>query len=685
MEKKLYTRTNAQNDAAYPIEKAFIDVDEWRNEPIRHHYMHGGIEGTGLKFSFYFPDKEQYTGRFFQIMAAAPGSENASQGFRGLGNIRFAISNGAYFVESNMDMFESGDASILYRTSAVAAEYSRVMAQKLFGDERPYGYVFGGSGGSLKTFGCVQYTEGIWDGSVPFVIATPVAPPNNFTARVHALRVLRNKFPQIVDALEPGGSGNMYEGLNEEEADALREATRMGFPPYTWFSYESVGVNALPLLVPYIGMFDPTYYDDFWKLPGYLGADPNGSAVRDRIRLDTIVTKVSYHEVTGERVLASVGADEVWRDKLNDSRFTEPPYITVENAPQGDLYIGVLEIIFESGEAAGQKLKVKKLEGNKAIIDTAHGAEYVLPILRKVKEGDKVRLDNSDFIAIQTLHRHQVPEDRDYLGWEQFRDENGKPIYPQRPMLIAPFITTNGGAAQDGTFGGKMIVIQSMKDESAFPWFADWYRKQVEKRLGDHTEDEFRLWYFDHALHAELSSPKDSLHVVDYLGLLHQALLDVSDWVERGIAPPKSTVYKVNEDNQIEAPETAADRMGAQPIVTVLANGEKCAHVKVGEEILFRGVIDIPAGGGKAVAAEWSFDGDLTFPVKSGIEQPGDGETAAKTQLRYVFDMPGTYFVAFRGASSRTGSPDDDLTKVMNIDRVRVVVRSFTIADENLP
>ena len=32
----------------------YIDVDEWRNEPVRHHYIHGGFEGTLTKFCFYF-------------------------------------------------------------------------------------------------------------------------------------------------------------------------------------------------------------------------------------------------------------------------------------------------------------------------------------------------------------------------------------------------------------------------------------------------------------------------------------------------------------------------------------------------------------------------------------------------------------------------------------------------------
>jgi hypothetical protein len=44
----------------------FIDIDEWRDAPVRHRYVHGGFKNTELLFSFYFPPKDHYQGRFFQ-------------------------------------------------------------------------------------------------------------------------------------------------------------------------------------------------------------------------------------------------------------------------------------------------------------------------------------------------------------------------------------------------------------------------------------------------------------------------------------------------------------------------------------------------------------------------------------------------------------------------------------------
>src|SRR5438105_514449 len=56
--------------------KPYIDVDECRDKPVRHRYVHGGFKETAARFSFYFPPKDHYDGRFFQHITPAPSSEN---------------------------------------------------------------------------------------------------------------------------------------------------------------------------------------------------------------------------------------------------------------------------------------------------------------------------------------------------------------------------------------------------------------------------------------------------------------------------------------------------------------------------------------------------------------------------------------------------------------------------------
>lgn len=46
-----------------------------------------------------------------------------------------------------------------------------------------------------------------------------------------------------------------------------------------------------------------------------------------------------------------------------------------------------------------------------------------------------------------------------------------------------------------------MIVVQSLMDEAAYPWQALWYRKQVEAQLGGRMDDQYRLWFVEHAMH----------------------------------------------------------------------------------------------------------------------------------------------------------------------------------------
>ena len=40
----------------------------------------------------------------------------------------------------------------------------------------------------------------------------------------------------------------------------------------------------------------------------------------------------------------------------------------------------------------------------------------------------------------------------------------------------------NGAGRMDGRFAGKMIVVQSLFDEIAYPQQVEWYRKRVEDR-----------------------------------------------------------------------------------------------------------------------------------------------------------------------------------------------------------
>ena len=208
----------------------------------------------------YFPPKEQYQGRFFHPLMHIAGTEHMAYNGRLAGldgdSIPFAFASGGYLVESNMGSFKMlGEPSVTsFRASAATAQYGRILAAQMYGEHRPYGYIYGGSGGSYKTFACVENTHGVWDGCVPFIHGSPMSLPNVFTVQAHALRVLDGKFEQIVDALEPGGSGDMYAGLDDEQKAALKEVTLMGMPPRAWFAHERLAFNYTAVLASVIGV-----------------------------------------------------------------------------------------------------------------------------------------------------------------------------------------------------------------------------------------------------------------------------------------------------------------------------------------------------------------------------------------------------------------------------------------------
>jgi hypothetical protein len=664
----------------------YVDIDEWRDAPVRHRYVHGGFKGTDTRFSFYLPPKEAYQGRFFQHITPVPDNENLAQKMPAgeFNKIQSSFESGAYFVETNgggsIDLTKGSlalaDSTITaYRANAAAAAYSRKIALEMYGGKRPYGYAYGGSGGGFRTIGSIENTHGVWDGVVPYVIGSYMAIPNMFTVRMQALRVLRDKFPGIVDAMEPGGSGDPYAGLNEHEAAVLREVQDMGFPMKTWFGYRTMGLHGFAALYGGVSMADPTYFTDFWTKPGYLGRDHPEYFTGDRIQFKTTIgTPITAAEAARLQLSTDPFAN-LTRDFDRggvDTAYKGPPaeankvvgYRLSAMPPQ--VYFLGGDLIVSSGAAKGKRLTLSTLRGDVIMLGVADAklAAQILP-------GDEVQVDNSNFLAMETYHRHQVPGP-DFKVWDRFRDAAGKPLYPQRPMLLGPLFTkSTAGSLQTGKFEGKMIVAASLWDREAMPWQADWYRQRVQDHLGAKTDANFRLWYTDHALHGDEPTPEAASRIVTYVPVLQEALRDLALWVEQGKAPPASTGYRIDQGQVITAP-SAAQRLGIQPVVTLRVGGGQRAEVRAGQPVTFTGTIEVPPGAGGVVAAQWDFDGEGKFPASSTVRP---GVKRATVSTTYSFARPGTYFVALRGVSQREGDGANPYRRIRNLDRVRVVVK----------
>lgn len=670
----------------------YIDLEERRERKLAdgrcfpYLYVHGGFRKKGVKFSFCFPEKEAYKGRFYQYLSPFPGPNEEVASLEKYGEddqIAFCLMHGAYFVESNMgskQMFGgSKDPTLVWKSSAAVAEFSRVKAMEYYGCGRPYGYVHGGSGGGYKSMACIENTCA-WDGAVPYVIGSPVSLPNTITLHAQGQRALRKVFGKIVDALDAGGSGNMYEGLNEDEAFMLKEITQMGHPPKTWF-LEATGLiddGSLPLQIPHVKADDPEYFQDFWEKPGYLGCDKAGGTEKDRMQFTGIVKNV---HVPGEKLESDFananGADDAWKKMMVDGK---DGWVELEETPEGELYFHGVMMKILTGEAAGRQLTLGKKEGNYLTIGTMFGNVDVEEILKQLKPGDQVFLDNSDYIAIQSYYRHQVPEDKSFHAWDQFRDEKGNAKIPQRPNVLG-YNMSGTGTVQNGNIQGKTIVIQALMDESTCPWCGDWYRNKVIESKG--SEADFRIYYMDRCMHGDVSWLENNM-ITNYLGALRQALLDISDWVERGIEPRKSTAYKL-EDGQIYPEESADKRYGVQPSVIMTANGAYHAHVKVGEEILLSVRAEVPEDAGIVTAVDYDFESDETLSVqkkeltvfqnKGEFEWYPTGRNGyALSEMKHVYEKPGVYFASARVKIERNGDAKNPFTQIKNLGRVRITV-----------
>lgn len=653
----------------------FIDIDEWRDAPVRHRYVHGGFSSNGTRFSFYLAPTEQYQGRFFQHFTPVPDSENLAQSATGQEDrIGFAIASGAYFVETNGGGQVSvpgggGDPTYsAFRANAACAEYSRTVAREMYGEHHVYGYAYGGSGGAYRTIAAAENTDGVWDGFVPYVPGSPMAIPNVFCVRMHAMRVLRDKLDGIVDALDAGGSGDALAGLNDEERAAFAEVTCMGFPPRSWFAHRTMGVHAFAVLYPHVALIDPGYFEEFWTTSGYLGADPASSVHRDRVRLTARVEQVlSVPEALALGLQLPSGAGNA-RGGV-DNAFAGPSKADSIAALRLDVELPATMqgavLTARSGERAGTAYNLKSAQGALIVFDE----QAIGTVPTGIAVGDEVSIDNSNFLAAQTYHRHQVPGP-DYPVWDQFRDDDGEPIYPQRPMVIGPMFALGAtGVLQTAKFNGRMIVVSCLLDREAFPWQADWYRQKVREHLGADTDSRYRLWFIDNALHGDSEQQEFPAHTVSYLGALHQALRDLADWVERGVDPAATTAYEVF-DGQVVVPEEAAARLGVQPVLAVTVNGADRAEVGAGAVVTVGVEATVPPRAGEIMRLEWDLDGDGVFELVDEIE----ALDAVQGERQTSFTEPGTHMVTVRVSAQREGDPDTSFARIDNLARARVVV-----------
>ena len=642
------------------FDRPVIDRREQLAAPFPHLRVAGHFEGSNVKFNFYFPSKDQWQGRFFQSvypMASADAPD---------ATLQFGLKSGAYTVQTN-----SGGG---YRGDAAAAKLARAIASDYYGQtgHRPgriYGYVYGGSGGSYETVGAIENTRGVWDGAVPFVIGGPTSIPNNFFVRAFARLVLAGKATRIADAMRPGGNGVPAASLNSVERAVLKEVSAMGVPMRGWDDYSYLlGLHDAEGLMGFrdtVKSMDPAYAADFWSLPGYLGTEQSalGDIVRRaRVRQQGMIGALA-HDAGG---------------KISGFIIDHPAL------PAGAFGLDVTVL-----DSAGQP--IGKVAGAWSDRSASSARAFTLapgnpaPVIAALRTGAAVRIDNDWSLALTTYHRHQVRLGDGFTAWDQFVSADGQPRYPQRTINVANNISlgVSGGGMFTGKIQGKVIVISNALDVDAYPWHGDWYARRVRHALGAGYADGFRLWVNDNADHLDgsviASGTQDQqwTRLVNYVGIVQQAVRDVSAWAERGIAPPGSTGYRL-DDGQLTLAGDAATRRGVQPTVALAAgNADRTKgspgtiRVRAGQRITLHGTATVPPDAGVVVAAQWSASGAGDFD-QAVLARRAANEWTTSTTVRYA--QPGTYYPVLRVSAQREVNAADPFAHVENLARVRVVV-----------
>jgi hypothetical protein len=195
----------------------------------------------------------------------------------------------------------------------------------------------------------------------------------------------------------------MYHGLNDEETAALTEVTKFGFPPQAWFRINKIALGytgVFASLVDMIRLMDPSYFVDFWTLPGYLGSNPPKSLLDAKITHKTTIKKIIMTK-EAQAMKLPISLSSSFANGLQES----PAAFVLDSNPFGNP-LGATMLV-TSGNAKGAIMYISGIvQKNITLFGFGIAASSSIS---KLKPGDSIDIDNSVYLASQTYHRHQDP------------------------------------------------------------------------------------------------------------------------------------------------------------------------------------------------------------------------------------------------------------------------------------
>ena len=610
-------------------------------------------------YVFRFPAKEYWQNRSFE-------QEHPTGG--GVVDNQMAFTNGAYSVNWMSASVANSVAS--HRHEAAATKVAKAMANKLYGNTaKIYSYIWGCSGGGIVAMAAAENVTGVWDGvQVQCTGPTGVATYHSFLWQAHyTMAVPKEKADSVAEAALPGGTGDVYAGLNEEEKSVLNEFISAGYPlPVIGNHFKSL----VPLVDPVdIRLADPAYEADFWTKPGYAGVNPPNYLKAAEVDAWATITGITRDEAG---VPTAIQFDPA----------TVPALGTM-----GDNYLeywvyaddGKTRLI-DPNRAEGAPTDNKRRFSLMGRLDTATGRLALTgtekdifggssPItnspvlLDALKVGSKVRVNNRFILAMYFYPRYSnIPNARSY---DQYRNADGSPKYPQRKdlsVLTYANYRTMGGRIETGAIKTKTMIIEGRSDNLSWPLFNASYAERIQRTLGPEKANAMMRFYLhDNGRHATGGGAP---------GIFQQSMQDLMAWAEKGVAPPPSTTYTI-KNGQVVPPASAADRRGLQPVMSLTANGSTRAEVGVSQPVKLVANIEMPPKTGQIVQYNWTI-ADTADPA-TVVEKP---RTQVNVDRSITFDKPGTYVVRLTVDGQRDGllNPPNQ-TLLENFQEVQVVVQ----------
>jgi hypothetical protein len=679
--------------------RPYLDVDEWRTSldgAHEFHFVHGGFADTDTRFSCYFPPADAWAGRMlFPVEGGLGGYEDTCGTVQGLllDQLGIGFRLGAYIVESNaghigveLDTRAGRDPSLYgYRAHVESARFSKFLAQQVYGSAPQASYAYGGGGGGMRTQLCLENSD-VFDGAMPYVgIAATMddatfqtaererflktASLATFGSVLNVQRLLGEKVRDVIDAVEPGGSGDPFAGLDTHQREELANLYRLGFSRGSEIMIaEPVGpVSAWAWLASAMVEELPEYFDDFWSKPGHMGHDFPSQLAPYLVHSTATVRAVVTADGFAARSSGVAGLGAIAKFTVGMKGADYPCALELDQ--QVDGYLLGASLTVKSGKGAGRDLIIAGLlEHNTVYVDGAGEAGTLR--MTDVEPGDEVFINNRAFLAFCYAYRHQVA-DWDRESMSTFLD--GRPVYPRHGL---PTAFALGGGPASGSFSGKLLLLPGTHDANVWPGRADALVEHIRRVQGPAAEDRVRLRWMENAENIPGSFLPSggglsmSTRYIDYNPIVEQSLHDLAHWVEDGVAPA-STGYEYVGGKLLLASDPQT-RAGIQAVISATANGNAGAETAVGDAVSFEVLAELPAGAGAVVSAAWDFDGTGAF--ESAL--PGiDGRTnPVRLTTTHTFERPGTYFPAVRVVSHRDGDLSATRRLIPNLGRVRVVV-----------